>query len=973
MRLLFLALITLWACGDSESESNDPFASLEVKEKVDDASLIAKVDVVRDTYGVAHIYAKNPEDAAFAQGFVMAHDRLPQMDLLRRFGAGELAEVLGAADASLIDTDIRMRVHRMRPLAEESLAMMKASGDPTDAAVVRTLERFADGVNAYVTQLNTSDRWGSIDAPISATFNAQAFVPWSPVDSLVLGRFQAFSLSFTVQTELTFSQLYQAVRTAFDNAPGNAPQEIQRRRNISADLLRIAPVGRTPTINGFPNVTVDTGTRSDAGRTRHRGRAGATGVAATPTADADARPEVPAELFERARTFFPKDFHTGAFGTLGPDAFMSPRAGSNNWAIAPAKAGGKTLLATDQHLQLPNPSIFYPVHIVIEGDSEALGVTFPGIPGIILGTNGKVAWSGTVAYHDVNDIYMEQVAPCGNKSCVSFNGAQVPIETWTENIKIGFNGNIRETRQVTFERVPHHGPILPTVQNGAIVPRTPGAPALSVRFTGYSPSREIRAVWDLTRANNIDEAFTALRNFDFGGQNWTMIDTSGNIGWTSNVVIPTRAAGALTWSPQNPNGNAPWFILPGNGSAEWEGRMSSRYVPHTINPATGYVATANNDSTGATFDNNGLNQPLVDGKPLYAGVAYSAGLRVERISSELEAAMTRGPLTLADLAKLQHDSSSTVGKKLTPKLLDALAYVQNPNGPGAPNDVDDFANALTTDQRNRLTAARALLNEWSFAAPAAIQLDGAPAPTAAEIRDSSATSVFNTWMHFFIKDTLDDELTRATFDRTALDDNHLVRIVYALLVETNGLVMSPDTQQPVLCDRLGTGGSDDSCTKMIIRSMLEALDHLASPQGFGSADTTTWRWGAKHRMRITPLVPNSALNLPGASEGAALAGGFPRAGDTFVINRADAGWQDLDFSQSSDGAAQRFLVETQDGKKMKVKWQLPGGTIFDTRSPHYRDLLDNYYLKQVHFDVPFEVPEVLKAAEERWTFSAPKK
>jgi hypothetical protein len=155
---------------------------------------------------------------------------------------------------------------------------------------------------------------------------------------------------------------------------------------------------------------------------------------------------------------------------------------------------------------------------------------------------------------------------------------------------------------------------------------------------------------------------------------------------------------------------------------------------------------------------------------------------------------------------------------------------------------------------------------------------------------------------------------------------------------------------------------------MEIMATLAALDHLASAAGYGSADPMNWRWGAKHRLTISPLLPNPALNLPSSTDAAELRGGFPRAGDTFVINRADAGWQDLDFAQSSDGAAQRFMAETAGGAKIKVKWQLPGGTVFDSRSPHYRDLLDNYYLKEIHFDVPLERNEITAAGEERWSF-----
>jgi penicillin G amidase len=661
-----------------------------------------------------------------------------------------------------------------------------------------------------------------------------------------------------------------------------------------------------------------------------------------------------------ARTLFPADFRNGALGTFGPQAFMSPRAGSNNWAVGPAKAGGKTLLGTDQHLQLTNPSIFYPIHIDIEHDTEVLGVAFPGIPGIILGTNGDVAWSGTVANHDVNDVYLEQVTSCGAGECVRFQGGQVPIETWQETIRIGVFGNILSERTATYQRVPHHGPILPTIRQGEIVPRS-GDTALSVRFTGYQPSFELRAVWDLMRAKTVDQAFTSLRNFNFGGQNWTIIDNRGNIGWTSNVEVPLRDPNAMTWNATtNPDGNAPWFVLPGDGSAEWQGRMSSRYVPHAINPRSGYLATANSDPVGATFDDDALNQALVDGRPLYAGVGYAPGLRLERISALLEGAMARGPVTLADFAAIQHDSESTVGRKLAGTLADTLAWVGDPRD--APADVAAYVATLGDAERARLRQARQLLQQWSFKTPAAA-LD---ASSAAERRDSAATALFNAWMHFFIASTLDDELALVGFERSRLDDARLVRVVYGLLEEPATMAQSQSSQQPVLCDRISVEGADDSCSKMALLAVQAALDHLASADGFGSADPQSWRWGRMHRSKIPSVLPNPGLDLPNASDGPALAAGFPRAGDTFVINRADAGWSDLNFAQSSDGAAQRFLAEAQRGRRIKVKWQIPGGTVFDSRSPHYRDLLDNFYLPERHFDAPFARHEVLDNAEERW-------
>ena len=179
----------------------------------------------------------------------------------------------------------------------------------------------------------------------------------------------------------------------------------------------------------------------------------------------------------------------------------------------------KALLAGDQHLSMSNPSIFYPTHLVVPGELDVQGITFPGIPGVVLGHNGRVAWAATVVGHDVNDLYQESVVPCagGSGDCVRFQGGEVPIETWTEEIRIGsiFSGAIVETREVSFERVPHHGPIIPTIENGRIVPRT-GDSALSVRYTGHELTHELRATYALLRADDVSEAVAAFEHAGAG-------------------------------------------------------------------------------------------------------------------------------------------------------------------------------------------------------------------------------------------------------------------------------------------------------------------------------------------------------------------------------------------------------------------------------------------------------------------------
>ncbi|MBA3539743.1 MAG: penicillin acylase family protein, partial [Deltaproteobacteria bacterium] len=817
-------------------------------------------------------------------------------------------------------------------------------------------------VNAYAADVRAG-KW-TMDSDVLVSFDPERFVEWSPVDSLVLGRFQAFALSWTSPFEVDATELAQKLGTTYSDAIAADGAARMARKAIAADLLTFTPLGTEPTIDGFPNVDTDTGTRADGGRPNQRGtRTKPAGAVAA----SGSRPPVPQELFDGARSFFRKGIHTGAFGALGPHAFMHPYAGSNNWAVGPTLANGQALLATDQHLQLPNPSIFYPTHLTVaaHGDSpgvDVMGITFPGIPGVILGMNGKVAWSATVSYHDVNDIYLETIAPCGAGSCVTFNGAQVPIETFTEEIKIGALGTITGTKTVTYEVVPHHGPIIPRVANHDLVPRT-GTSALSIRYTGYEPTLEIRALWNLARAGTVDEGFTALADFSYGSQNWTMIDVNRDIAWTTNAIVPHRDPRAYTWDvTARPDGLAPFFVLPGDGTAEWQGRMDSRYVPHAINPASGYLATANADPVGATFDGNPLDQPIVDGRPLYAGVTYAAGVREDRIATLIRETTATSPATLADMARIQHDSLSTIGERLSPVITTALARLDNVAG-GPNDDVRTYLTNLGSVGTTQLTRARALLGAWTHAAPTALD-----APSPQELTDSASTAIFNAWMHFFIINSIKDEFDAMSFDLWRLESNQIIRIIHAMLVHPETFAQSALTAQPILCDRIATAG-DDSCTKVILESLVAAMAHLESAAGFGTAETTAWTWGTLHHLTIAPLFPNAALELPAPGE--TTLGGFAKRGDNFVVNRSDMGWADLDFAQFGDGPAQRFMAQTvTSGSEtvLEAKWALPGGVIYDKRSPHYRDLLDNYYLAETHFDAPFTLVQIVTAGESRWDF-----
>jgi len=959
-----LAVVGLTGCGDGGTSG--PFDGMPL-DGVFSVAVSAPVHVARDRYGVAHIAAQTLADAAFVQGYVTAHDRLRQMDVLRRYGAGTLAELFGVQDPQVIDGDLEMRLYRMTSFAQATWDALQASGDPIDVQVVQLLAQYAAGVNRYAEDLDRG-LW-TLDQAVAAQFDPSRFTAWSPIDSLVIARFWALSQSATAPYELDATELYSGLRAAFDDAPP-ANAAAAARRGISRDLLRFAPVGNAPTIAGFPNVAVDTGSRSD-------GSVPAALPAAPPAGAAVARPAVPAQLFADARSLF-GTLRGGPFGSPGAHAWLPPYTSGDAWALgAPVTAASSALLAADWQLPLTQPAAFYPTHLIVTGPPssddnqpapadliDAIGATIPGVPGVMFGANGEFAWAGTAARHDATDLYLEQIAPCSAATgdCVTWTDAQgtvreEAIEQRTETLQIGALGAIASSLAATYEVVPHHGPILPAIDRTqhALVPRTGGA-ALAIRSTSDQPSFELRALYNLAHATSVAAGFRATADITYGSQSWMMIDRDGHIGWTSHGDIPRRPTEAYAWNPDTHQDRlAPFFVLPGDGSAEWlDQAMSPRFIPHAIDPATGVLVAGNADPVGATADGLPLDQTTSDGEPLYVGVSYAAGLRDQRIAQligQRAAAGATGPggpermITLDDVLAIQRDTRSLAGEQLTPPILAALGRLDRQSI--GPTDVNPYLDALSADDTARLVTARRLLGAWTFATPAAVD---------AADDDSAATAVFHAWIHAFIERALQDELDVLDFDVWRLDDDRLVRIVYAMLTDPKSFVTSPSTQQPILCDNYVAAGSDDSCTKVILQSMVDAMTYLESPQAYGTADPSAWRWGQQHRLAIAPLDA-----APPADPGT------PRAGDNFSVSRSDPAWSDLAFAERSGGTALRMVAEAPGGGPITVKWALPGGTIDDPRSPHDHDLLQGF-LSDSLVSAPFSTDEIVAAGEARWVF-----
>ncbi|HWL88622.1 MAG TPA: penicillin acylase family protein, partial [Polyangiaceae bacterium] len=378
--------------------------------------LTGPVDVLRDHHGMVHIYAISLTDAVRVEGYQLARDRTAQLELIRRTAEGKIAELLGNANPSLIDQDILARTIGLQRVAQQMYETLDANSE--EKAV---LDAYADGVSQFNArlQLPASDPKHESLPSSMVGLPAAAFGPWTGVDVLAVGRLQAEGLSFTASDEISQSEFVQAAGAAF---PSTATDDLGKERaKLLLDLIRFEPLDTTQVLPGFPNDGQHTSSLPFAPAAR------------VPAVRAPA-PSSALGVYAGVRGFLEAEHRQRAM--LGDHGIT----GSNNWAVGPSRtATGHAMLASDPHLSLSAPAVFYMVQLNVVVDTQdpsknldATGLAFPGVPGIILGFNDHVAWGATTANYDVTDVYQETLTADG--SGVVFNGNGVPFQKIHETI-----------------------------------------------------------------------------------------------------------------------------------------------------------------------------------------------------------------------------------------------------------------------------------------------------------------------------------------------------------------------------------------------------------------------------------------------------------------------------------------------------------------------------------------------------------
>ena len=261
--------------------------------------------------------------------------------------------------------------------------------------------------------------------------------------------------------------------------------------------------------------------------------------------------------------------------------------------------------------------------------------------------------------------------------------------------------------------------IVPRRNNGPLITVNLAAgTALSVQYTGWSPTTELEAFRRFGLARNVDDFRDAMQYFDIGGQHFIYADTKGNIAYFTNAEVPVREdlqAGMV-------KGNPPYLLRDGTGGNEWlpvtnpQPNQSLPYeivpfseLPKVVNPPAGFIVSANNDPTANSFDNNVLNQVRPGGGIAYLGFSHN-GFRAGRITDMVKAAVAKGRITTADVVKMQADVTALDAQFFTPVITNALDRAKRSSTP-------ELA-ALVKDPR--IVEAVGRLAKWNFTYPTGI-------------------------------------------------------------------------------------------------------------------------------------------------------------------------------------------------------------------------------------------------------------
>jgi penicillin G amidase len=535
------------------------------------AGLAAPVQITRDARGVPTLTASNRTDLAWATGFVHAQDRFFEMDLSRRLAAGELSELVGKA---ALEQDRRARLFRFRALAREVLAQASPEQRAAFAA-------YTQGVNAGLATLRSRpwEYWVLAQQPAAWREEDGLLVVYAMWWDLQAGGFTRGIQRLTVNARLGGPQCEGGWKCAL---------YFLYPRGTAWD----APDVSTPELSAVP----------------------------APIPGADAL-DVRAARAVAMRELLPA---------------RAPLPGSNNWAVAGRlTATGAALIANDMHLNQRVPTIWYHARLRVAGAGtdqlDLNGVTLPGAPVLVAGSNGHIAWGFTNSAGDWLDVERLDCTAVDEQG-LSGTAGTVPLTQTAEVIQV--HGAQPVTEMV---RTGAAGVLLrvdPDTRScwfGAWLAQLPEATNLNLmRFERFT---------------SVDEALLAAPELGIPHENLVVGDRAGHIGWAIAGRIPAQTGvGRARAVPQ-------WTTAADH--------------PHIEDPLIGRLWTAN-----ARVASDDAQQRLIGGPTAQLGAEYDLGARASQVRDDLLALNT--PATPADMLRIQLDDRALFLTRWQRLLLEVL-------------------------------------------------------------------------------------------------------------------------------------------------------------------------------------------------------------------------------------------------------------------------------------------------------------
>ncbi len=755
--LLGAAFIVLSFFGMRLMKKSLPQTRGEVKLAV----LKQEVTITRDAFSVPHIVAQNEDDLWRAAGYTAAQDRLWQMEFSRRAVRGTLSEIFGA---TTLEQDKFLRVWGFHRLAQQLTAALT----PQSRAM---LTAYAEGVNEF---LNANrDR-----LPLEFSMLGFKPEPWEIEDSIGLARLMAFRLCHAWFFEAALGKVAEqfGMPMALELFPAVLPNTPTILAEINSELHAVVQAANTPLtplkggvtssipplrgVRGVLLVHEDLAELKEAATSNNTLRKN--GISQTTSLQA----RMPALQSSALATQF-EAFINLAQTTRGQLGMPPGVLGSNNWVVHGSRTrSGKPMLANDPHLGFALPSVWYEMHLKA-GDFEVMGQTLPGVPSVVLGNNRRIAWGFTNGMIDDLDFYQERVSA---KEYLSSTGWK-PITVVSERIAI--KGADPQTFDIRFtERGPLVNEILDIARRDSF--------ALSIRWTGFEMSDELAAFRGMNGAASWEEFEQALRQYTAPCQNVVYADVEGNIGYRASGKVPIRRDGK--------------GFLPYRGwenAGDWIGYIPFEEMPHVLNPAQGFVATANNLMLAPSFK-------------YYLSNSWEPASRIERITEMLQSA-TQVDTTL--MKTMQLDQFSKHAQYTLPRLLKLMEADTSL----APSDT-----MLTLQEKQAL----GLLRQWDYI----------------ENPESVAAALYNVWTLELLQATIKDEIGDTLFQNYVQWSSLAIRAL-------EYLVEHPQSQW---FDDRSTEAVENG-RHLARRALRATIQRLQEKFGELIGD---WQWGQLHQLTL---------------------------------------------------------------------------------------------------------------------------